>query len=96
MMIETSRLLIRPFSPADAQDFYEIFGDAETMENCEPAYDFEKAKNFLQDFCINRHGALAAQLKGTGKVIGYILFHEFDPGVYEIGWIFNRAFWRPG
>ena len=29
-------------------------------------------------------------------MIGYILFNEFDEGVYEMGWIYNRSFWRQG
>ena len=29
-------------------------------------------------------------------MMGYILFNEFDEGVYEIGWIYNRSFWRQG
>lgn len=29
-------------------------------------------------------------------MIGYILFNEFGEGVYEMGWIFNRKFWRQG
>ena len=29
-------------------------------------------------------------------MIGYILFNEVDNGVYEIGWIFNRNYWRKG
>ena len=100
MYLETPRLIVREFTPEDAADLYEIFGDAETMENCEPAYDFAKAKKFLEDFCIGRKGAVAAVLKDTGKVIGYILFKSLgeDPAedVYETGWIFNKAYWRQG
>lgn len=100
MYLETARLLVRDFTPDDAADLHEILGDAETMENCEPAYDFEKTQNFLNKFCIGRKGAVAAALRDTGKVIGYILFKSMgeDPeeDVYEIGWIFNRAYWRQG
>ena len=96
MYIETQRTVIRPFNIEDADDLHDIFGDAETMKNCEPAYDFEKTKQFLRTFCIDRQGALAAQQKESGKVIGYILFKELEPGVYEIGWIFNKAFWCQG
>ena len=96
MYIETVRLIIRNFAPEDAADLYEIFGDDETMENCEPAYDFEKTKEFLTSFCIGRKGAVAAVHKKTGKLIGYILFNEFDEGVYEMGWIYNRSFWHQG
>lgn len=60
MNIETTRMIIRDFTPEDAADLYDIFGDDETMENCEPAYDFEKTKEFLTSFCIGRNGAVAA------------------------------------
>lgn len=96
MYIETKRMLIRNFIPEDAPDLHDIFGDDKTMENCEPAYDNEKTEKFLTSFCIGRNGAVAAVHKESGKMIGYILFNEFDEGVYEIGWFFNRNFWRQG
>lgn len=94
--LETPRMVIRSFTAEDAPDLHDIFGDAVTMENCEPVYDFEKTRKFLASFCMERNGAVAAVHKESGKVIGYILFNEFDPGVYEMGWIFNRHFWRQG
>lgn len=96
MYIETPRMIIREFIPEDADDLYAILGDAETMEKCEPAYDFKKTVNFLTSFCIEHNGALAAVHKESGKVIGYILFNEFDAGVYEMGWFYNRNYWRHG
>lgn len=96
MYLETNRMTIRDFVPEDAADLYDILGDRETMENCEPAYSPEKTKSFLHSFCIDRKGAVAAVHKERGKVIGYILLHEFDRGVYEIGWFFNRRYWRQG
>lgn len=96
MLIETERAIIRLFTVGDASDLHAIFGDDETMKNCEPAYDFEKTRQFLQSFCIDRHGALAAEHKATGHVIGYILFKELEADVYEIGWIFNKNYWRQG
>ena len=96
MYIETPRMIIRDFTTADAAGLHEILSDDEVMENCEPAYDFEKTEEFLTSFCIDRKGAVAAVHKGSGKVMGYILFNEFDEGVYEMGWIYNRSFWRQG
>lgn len=96
MYLETDRLVIRAFDQADAADLHAIFGDAETMENCEPAYDYEKTVDFLTSFCIGRQGALAAAERQTGRVIGYILFKGMEDDVYEIGWIFNRTYWRRG
>lgn len=89
-------MIIRSFIPEDAADLYEILGDDETMKNCEPAYGREKTKAFLRSFCIDRNGAAAAVHKESGKLIGYILFNEYEKDVYEIGWLFNRGFWRQG
>lgn len=96
MHIETLRMIIRDFVPEDVADLHEIFGDNETMAYCEPAYDFQKTEKFLTSFCISRNGAVAAVHKESGKMMGYILLNEFDEGVYEMGWIYNRNFWRQG
>lgn len=96
MYIETDRMVIRDFVIDDLSDMYEILSDDETMRNCEPAYNIEKTAEFLQRFCIEKKGAVAAVHKEIEKVIGYILFKEFSEGVYEIGWIFNKDFWNQG
>ena len=96
MLIETERMFIRDFAPEDVNDLQEIFGDAETMKNCEPPYDLAKTETFLREFCIGKKGGLAAVLKESSKAIGYILFNECEPSVFEIGWIFNRNYWRKG
>ena len=96
MDLKTTRMLLRDFIPEDAADLQEILGDAEVMEFSEAPYDLEKTKAFLASFCIEKHGAVAAVHKESGKVIGYILFSEIEPDVYEMGWFFNRRFWRQG
>lgn len=96
MYIETERIIIRDFNPDDADDLYDILGDAETMKYCEPVYSFEKTQRFLTEFCIEKKGAFAAAQKDSKKIIGYILFKPLDEAVYEIGWFFNRNYWRQG
>ena len=96
MYIETERMLIREFTPEDVEDLHEILGDDETMKLCEPAYNHAKTQKFLEDFCIGRKGALAAAQKESGKVIGYILFKAIEQDIYEMGWFFNRKYWRQG
>ena len=96
MHIETQRLFIRDYTMDDVKDLYDILGDAEVMRNCEPPYSLEKTANFLSEFCIGQRGATAAIHKDSGKMIGYILFNAFNEGIYEIGWFFNKAFWRKG
>lgn len=96
MNLETERIILRDFTMEDIADLQEIFGDAETMLNVEPPYDMEKTENFLRDFCIGKHGAFAACHKKDNKMIGYVLFHSLEEDVYEIGWIFNKRYWRKG
>lgn len=96
LYIETTRMIIRSFTPDDASDLYDILGDDATMESCEPAYSLEKTESFLTSFCIGKNGAVAAVHRESGKMIGYILFNELFDGVYEMGWIYNRRFWRKG
>lgn len=99
MYLETERMILRDFTVDDLDDLFDIFGDAEVMRYTEPPYDRAKTERFLNDFCINRKpkGAFAAVLKESGKVIGYVLFNAVDePEIYEIGWIFNKSYWRKG
>lgn len=96
MYIETSRIIVRDFAPEDAAELHDILGDDETMEYCEPAYDFRKTQRFLNSFCIEQRGAVAAVGRDNGRVIGYILFNELENEIFELGWIFNKNFWRQG
>lgn len=96
MFIETKRLIIRDFEENDAADLFEILSNPETMKFCEPAYDFKKTENFLRDFCIKRKGGVGVVLKESKKLIGYILFNEYEKDVFELGWFFNQNYWRKG
>ncbi len=94
--LETSRLCIREFVPEDLWDLQEILGDSETMQFSEPPYGLEQTKAFLESFCIARRGALAAVERQSRKLVGYLLFSQTQPGVYELGWFFNRNYWGRG
>lgn len=96
MRIVTERLIVRDFLISDASDLHEILGDTETMKYCEHAYSYGQTQKFLQDFCIAQNGAFAVVHKDKQKVIGYILFKAWETSVYELGWIFNKNFWRQG
>ena len=96
MYLETDRLRIRDFKLSDIDDLYEIFSDEEVMEYIEPVYDRDKTFNFLKDFCIGHKGAFACVNKENEKVIGYIIFNEYEDKVYELGWIFNKEYWGKG
>ena len=99
MHIRTDRLIIRNYSPDDWQDLFEILSDPIVMAQCEPTYTKAKTKEALVYF-IQNNIAYAVVLAATGKVIGHALFAQLPPpyekGNYEIGWIYNRRYWRQG
>lgn len=99
MYIRTQRLILRDYMPTDWQDLHEIFSDPIVMADCEPPYAPEQTQGTLAYF-IEKGIAYAATLADSGKVIGHMLFCQLPPpekpGVYEIGWFFNRKFWRMG
>ena len=96
MYLETDRLRIRDFKLSDIDDLYEIFSEDEVMEYIEPVYDRNKTLNFIKEFCIEHKGAFACANRENEKVIGYIIFNEYEDKVYELGWIFNKEYWGKG
>lgn len=98
MQIKTPRLLLRPYEEDDLMDLHEIFSDPVVMLHCEAPYDLEKTKHILSLFR-QKNIALGAVHQQESRLIGHLLFKQLpgeEEGIYEIGWIFHRAFWRQG
>ena len=99
MYIRTARLVIRDYAPSDLQDLHAIFSDPVVMKECEPAYTEAQTRDALDHF-MQKGIAFAVTQADSGKVIGHALFAQLPPpdekGVYEIGWIYNRSYWRQG
>ena len=68
-LAETKRLTLRFFQLEDENDLHQILGDEETMRFSEPAFHPEQTRRFLTDFCIAKHGAIAAVQKETEKEV---------------------------
>ena len=98
MYLNTQRLIIRDYAQQDLKDLLDIFSDPEVMKYSEPVYDEPRTKQLLDHF-MDKPIAYGAVLRDTGKLIGHILFHQLpgeEDGIYEIGWFFNRNYWRQG
>ena len=98
-MIETDRLFIRQFVPADFDDLYEYLSNPAT-------YLFEPGKPITPDeakeLCGLRSKSnefLAVVLKQSGKMIGHLYFKQLEPAdrqSWELGYIFNPEYHRKG
>ncbi len=102
-MIETERLILRPWCEDDLIPFSEINSDKEVMEYLPKCLSYEETVEFYNRIAAEHntfgYGLYAAELEG--EFIGYVGFHHFDfeaefsPGI-EIGWRLGRKYWNQG
>lgn len=95
-MIQTDRLILRPFTEADRGDLYEFLAQLEHDEfEGYPGITYENSLEHLR-YRLGSEEFLAMELKATGKVIGNIYRGNRDFQAKEIGYIVNRNFQRRG
>jgi len=104
---ETARLILRELTPADAEDFYRIYNDAETMK-----FQGDLPENYsveVERYYIGRHieiyyaargfGIWAVILKENNRLIGRcgLIFQEIESGKeIEVSYLIEREFWNRG
>ena len=108
--LETERLIIRPITMDDAQDFYEMDSQPEVhiFLGKEPLKSLEDAKEIIRNLQIQYeqlgHGRLAVVEKDSGKMIGWTGFkyieekeainNRFD--FVDFGYRFRKEAWGKG
>jgi ribosomal-protein-alanine N-acetyltransferase len=104
---ETERLTLREFKPADAEDFYRIYTDAETMrfQDALPEnYSVEVERYYIGRHIENYYagcgfGIWAVILKENGCLIGRCgLVHQLVEGSeeVEVSCLIERKYWNQG
>ncbi len=98
-MIETSRLLIRPFKKTDAQDLFDYLSLPITyvFEPGEPV-TLEQAAQMCDERSMG-HSFFAVVLKSENKMIGHLYFEQQQPLewlTWELGYIFNPVYQQRG
>ena len=104
-MIETERLILRPWRKDDILPFSEINCDEDVMEYLPKCLSMEETVQFYNRIVAEHdrfgYGLYAVETKNDGSFIGYVGFHHFDcdaefsPGV-EIGWRLAGEHWNQG
>lgn len=103
MILETERLYLREMNQADFNSLCSILQDEETMFAYEGAFSDSEVQEWL-DRQISRYqkwnfGLWAVILKETDEMIGQcgLTMQPWkDTNVLEIGYLFNRSYWRKG
>jgi ribosomal-protein-alanine N-acetyltransferase len=104
IILETPRLLLREFNPADASLFYELNSDPEVvryvgepvLKNSAEALVIMEERIFPQYEKYNL-GRWAVELKSTGGFLGWcgIKFIE-EKEEFDLGYRFSQKHWRKG
>ena len=74
MILETERLILREFVPADFEALYAVLADSDIMEHYPYPFDEARVRNWitrnLERYRNNGFGLWAVVLKGTDEMIG--------------------------
>ena len=102
-MIETGRLILRPWREEDFAPFHAMGQDPEVMRFLGPLATAEQARSAYERMtaCQREHGFCfwAVERKGTRAFIGFCGLKPGKPpieGEVEIGWRLARPFWGQG
>lgn len=97
MELMTERCIIRNFCIDDVGDLYSVLSDDDVMQYIEPTFDMDKTLQFVQEAGLcDPPPVYAIVWKQSNKVIGHAIFHPFDQGAYELGWVLNKDYWGKG
>lgn len=96
MMAETDRLILRRYIESDLQDLFEYLSNPEVLE-FEPykPMTIEEVKDNLE-WRISTDEMIAVELKSTNKMIGNVYLGKRDFNSLEIGFVFNKNYWKKG
>ena len=100
-MLETDRLVIRPFRKNDYEDLYEYLSLEETyrFEPGDPI-SLQEAKSITDERSDSINWwAVTIKDDDTGKLIGHISLFQTEPDIFqtwELGYIFNPAYHNHG
>ena len=101
MILETERLILRPWGEDDAEDLYTYASDPEVgpPAGWPPHMSVEHSREIIRTV-LSAPETYAVCLKESGKSIGSIGFHRNDlaedDDEYELGYWIGKPFWGQG
>ena len=86
---------IRKMTTEDLEPFFKLISNAQVMKYIEPPYSKEKAAEFLSSAGLSESPLIYA-VEDDGAFIGYVIYHDYDEGSVEIGWLLYPEYWNKG
>lgn len=96
VVAETERLILRRYHKEDLADLHEYLSDSEVVKY-EPylAMSLDEVEENLK-WRISTGEMIAVELKDSHKMIGNVYLGKRNFESLEIGYVFNRNYWRKG
>jgi RimJ/RimL family protein N-acetyltransferase len=100
MQIETDRLLLRPLTIADLEEFLALHAEPEviaTLGPCSRSTAVERLNNYELEWQERGYGLVALLERDTGRFVGRSglkYWPQFDET--EVGWVLHPDFWGRG
>lgn len=104
MILQTERLLLRPWEEKDAEQLYQLASDPDVGPDCgwKPHESLEQSRELLPKLLMNNY-TWAVTLKDSGEVIGDISLMPFGTSgkarnerEREIGFWLGKVYWGRG
>lgn len=97
MELETARLRVRRFTPADVDALFTVLSDPEVMQYIEAPFSLQSTKTFVETCGLCEPPLVYAVVeKPSREVIGHLIFHLYGKTSYELGWVLRRDRWGHG
>ena len=88
-------LILRRMTPEDFLPLHELLSDGNVMAFLEPAYNREQTAGFLEKAGLSDPPRVLA-VERDGCFAGYAIWHKYEEGSMEIGWVLSPVFWGQG
>lgn len=97
MILQTKRLLLRPLTNGDINDFYEIFS-GDKVDAFVKKMSYEQVKTYFEkrkQYSPNPY-SFGVVLKSNNKIIGTVGIKEKTAHIGELSYVFNEKYWGNG
>lgn len=96
MLDLSAKLNIRRMKETDAAALHELLSDEDVMRYIEPVFTMEQTVEFLDKAGLSDSPLIYAVDDENGAFIGYVIYHDYEAGSKEIGWVLKKDAWGKG
>ena len=89
------KMIIRRMTIEDLEPLYGLLSDPQVMRYIDSPYTIEQTEQFLYRAGLSDPPRIFT-VEENGSFIGYVIYHDYDEGSVEIGWVLYPEYWNKG